>query len=377
MKSLLLIVDPIPSGHSVQFELFKSLTAGLKADFDICLASVYVSGEKKEELVESGITVLSTSKKVLNLDRLLKIFKMDNESMLWLESWLREALYRRNSDEMTALLKGRSFDYVLNATITVPIRSDIWWIQGPPLLKTLQDMSSDNLIARIVNNFGSYFIAAIDKRLTSEMVSKSGRIVANSNYSADVYSAMGLNIERIVFNTKDLAEFKPVSSEATRDFVLTYIGKETDLNPIIEVAKEDVKIVGFGSKLPVGVNRERLSKYIDFRGKVSQNELRRLYTNALFTYFPFTNEPLGYVPLESMSCGTPVLTYRKQGPSETVVDGVTGWLMSTREDLVHKAIELWKEGYTGISRESCVDRASTFGSAQSAKQLVELLNRGI
>ena len=377
MKSLLLIVDPIPSGHSVQFELFKSLTAGLKADFDICLASVYVSGEKKEELVESGITVLSTSKKVLNLDRLLKIFKMDNESMLWLESWLREALYRRNSDEMTALLKGRSFDYVLNATITVPIRSDIWWIQGPPLLKTLQDMSSDNLIARIVNNFGSYFIAAIDKRLTSEMVSKSGRIVANSNYSADVYSAMGLNIERIVFNTKDLAEFKPVSSEATRDFVLTYIGKETDLNPIIEVAKEDVKIVGFGSKLPVGVNRERLSKYIDFRGKVSQNELRRLYTNALFTYFPFTNEPLGYVPLESMSCGTPVLTYRKQGPSETVVDGVTGWLMSTREDLVHKAIELWKEGYTGISRESCVDRASIFGSAQSAKQLVELLNRGI
>ena len=373
MKSLLLIVDPIPSGHSVQFELFRSLAKELKSDFNLHIASIYINQEKKDKFAELGITVHSPQKNSLKLDHVLKILKMDNESMLWLESWMRETFFRQNGNDLATLLKNERFDYVLNATITVPVSSDIWWIQGPPLLTTLQDMSGDNVIAKIASAAGWRFFTAIDKRMMREMVSKSKRIVANSSYSAQTYSKLGMNVEQIVFNVKDLAEFKPASSTGTRDFVLAYIGKETDLNPIIDAAKEDVKIIGFGSKLPVGAKREQISRYIDFRGKVSKTELLYLYTNALFTYFPFTNEPLGYVPLESMSCGTPVLTYAKQGPSETVLDGVTGWLMNTRKDIVNKAVEIWREGHTGISRENCVVRASAFGSTYSAKQLVELL----
>ncbi len=49
-------------------------------------------------------------------------------------------------------------------------------------------------------------------------------------------------------------------------------------------------------------------------GRVSDDELARLYANAKFTVFPFIHEPFGYVPVESMACGTPpVLTYDKQG----------------------------------------------------------------
>jgi len=45
-----------------------------------------------------------------------------------------------------------------------------------------------------------------------------------------------------------------------------------------------------------------------------REELIDLYSNALFTLFTFTHELFGYVLVESMACGTSVLTYNRQGP---------------------------------------------------------------
>jgi UDP-glucose:tetrahydrobiopterin glucosyltransferase len=38
-------------------------------------------------------------------------------------------------------------------------------------------------------------------------------------------------------------------------------------------------------------------------------------------------EALGRVALEALACGVPVISYRRGGPSEIVVDGKTGWLV--------------------------------------------------
>ena len=93
---------------------------------------------------------------------------------------------------------------------------------------------------------------------------------------------------------------------------------------------------------------------IEFLGRLSSSELVDAYSNALFTLFPFTHEPFGYVPLESMACGTPALTYNFQGPSEYVIDGYTGWLARSDDELVQKAAELWKKGYpSSYARELC------------------------
>jgi glycosyltransferase involved in cell wall biosynthesis len=51
------------------------------------------------------------------------------------------------------------------------------------------------------------------------------------------------------------------------------------------------------------------------------------------------------VSVESVACGTPVLTYNKQGPRESVVDGVMGWLVNSDEELVSLALKIWREGY--------------------------------
>jgi glycosyltransferase involved in cell wall biosynthesis len=107
---------------------------------------------------------------------------------------------------------------------------------------------------------------------------------------------------------------------------------------------------------------------------VSREELLSLYSNALFTAFPFTNEPFGSVPLESISCGTPVLTYNKQGPSETLVNGETGWLVNSSDEFVSKAVDIWKRGTTGIKAEVCVNAALPYSIENTEMYLLKYLN---
>jgi glycosyltransferase involved in cell wall biosynthesis len=60
-----------------------------------------------------------------------------------------------------------------------------------------------------------------------------------------------------------------------------------------------------------------------------------------------------------MACGTPVLTYNRQGPRESVIDGVTGWLAND-EELANLALKIWREGYPSWMRSRCRERALEF-----------------
>lgn len=107
-----------------------------------------------------------------------------------------------------------------------------------------------------------------------------------------------------------------------------------------------MKVKAFGSKAPYIPKCLLKHPNIEFLGRVSDEELIDLYSNVLFTLFTFTHEPFGYVPVESMACGTPVLTYNRQGPRESVIDGTTSWLANSDEELVGLALKMWREGYS-------------------------------
>jgi glycosyltransferase involved in cell wall biosynthesis len=141
---------------------------------------------------------------------------------------------------------------------------------------------------------------------------------------------------------------------------LTYLGKETKISVIKRVVSMGIKFKAFGAKMEFLDRGVIEHPNIEFLGRISTGELVEAYSNALFTLFPFTHEPFGYVPLESMACGTPVLTYNLQGPSEYVIDGCTGWLARSDGELVQKAMKLWKEGYPSCVRLDCVKEASKF-----------------
>lgn len=64
---------------------------------------------------------------------------------------------------------------------------------------------------------------------------------------------------------------------------------------------------------------------------LSEHELVRAYQTASVVACGAQLEPFGLVPLEAAACGTPVVAVREGGLRETVLDGVTGVLVNTRD----------------------------------------------
>ena len=62
-------------------------------------------------------------------------------------------------------------------------------------------------------------------------------------------------------------------------------------------------------------------------GAVSEDDLVRLYNEALVVVCASVREPFGLVPLEAMACATPVVSVEEGGLAESVIDGQTGLLV--------------------------------------------------
>ena len=95
---------------------------------------------------------------------------------------------------------------------------------------------------------------------------------------------------------------------------------------------------------------------LDILTMISDDELIRLYNKAkLVVYAPYL-EPFGYVPLEAMACGTPVVGVKEGGLRESILHNKTGLLKKKKKKDFANAIikllndeELWNRlSQTGI-----------------------------
>jgi glycosyltransferase involved in cell wall biosynthesis len=190
-----------------------------------------------------------------------------------------------------------------------------------------------------------------------------------------MYQKWGVQISDIIYAPIDCKLFRPKTSNPSSDFVLTYFGKETKFSIVKVVADLGVRIKSFGSKAPFIPKSLINHPNVDFMGRISAEELVDAYSNALFTFFPFTHEPFGYIPVESMACGTPTLTYNLQGPRESVTDEYSGWFAKNDSGIVNKAVSIWKQGYNRKMRLNCVKEASKYDTSVYVKRWLDILER--
>jgi len=70
--------------------------------------------------------------------------------------------------------------------------------------------------------------------------------------------------------------------------------------------------------------------------RISEEKLREIYRESLWTLCASVHEPFGLVPVESMACATPVVAVREGGFIESVTDDETGYLLP-------REVSVWDE----------------------------------
>ncbi|WP_062160038.1 glycosyltransferase family 4 protein [Sulfolobus acidocaldarius] len=274
----------------------------------------------------------------------------------------------------------KSESLVINTSSSLITEADAYYGQGQ-ITKAIDDMSQSRdfpLRYKVIYKFIRGMLVNLEKRLMMQFRENSALFITNSNFTKSLYESWGIKVDHVIYPPLDLEVFRPTTQKPSRDYVLAYLGirgKETNLKVIKELARQGVKIKAFG-KSSKEYEKELSSQNIEILGYVDDNTLVDLYTNALFTLFTFTDEPFGYIPVESMACGTPVITYDKQGPKNTVSHNRTGWLVSNDEELVREAIRIWKQGYDESSiKNKCLANAQEYDVKKIADEWLNCLNQ--
>lgn len=166
--------------------------------------------------------------------------------------------------------------------------------------------------------------------------------------------APALNYAATIYNGTDLAMF-PFSGG--KEGYLFFAGRLNENKGVYEAimaaeaAGERLVIAGAPAEGEYWETKIKphLNEKIQYVGMVPHEKLHEYYGNAKATLVPIRwEEPFGLVMTESMACGTPVIAFRRGSVPEVIVDGKTGFIVDTVEEMA-KAIGKISE----INRADC------------------------
>lgn len=209
-------------------------------------------------------------------------------------------------------------------------------------------------------------------------------VLANSKLTATMLHILyDVETAGVVYPPVDTDVFRPTSRENEKsDEVILYLGSHAgdsrmiDLQAIVdEVTRKGYKINVIGNT-SLATKLAEKGKGTNLHQRLGDEELARLYSTCKVTICPQKWETFGYVPAESMACGTPVVAYNCMGCQETVVDNVTGRLANNREELLRHIDFILRLGVSKFHQEELVDYVRRKFSVNSCtEQLASLLEK--
>ncbi|XP_046399115.1 alpha-1,3/1,6-mannosyltransferase ALG2 [Ischnura elegans] len=201
------------------------------------------------------------------------------------------------------------------------------------------------------------------------------KVLVNSNFTAGVFASTfkrlsGKVTPSVLYPCVDFSKFETVSLDSKND-ALKEIGVSTDAVVLLSINRYERKknlflaidtlkylkdaipgnvwetvylVMAGGYDLRVTENIDHLDELIAHSKKLGVADkviflkspsdhlkVGLLHTACCLLYTP-SGEHFGIVPIEAMSAGCPVVAVNVGGPTETVVDGVTGFLCDSSAD---------------------------------------------
>ena len=119
-----------------------------------------------------------------------------------------------------------------------------------------------------------------------------------------------------------------------------------------------------------------LNGHVEFIANVGDEQLALLYSNATATFFPSRYEGFGLPVLESMACGTPVVTCRNSALPEVGGD-VALYVEPDDIDAMSRIMEQFEQGELQKSHFTgrCTLQASRFSWQQCALQTIDVYKK--
>ena len=202
-----------------------------------------------------------------------------------------------------------------------------------PVVTTIHGFSSPKILPVYKKyNDTAYYVAISDADRSPEL-----------SYIATVHH--GIDIENFTFNP-DPGEY------------LLFFGRfhwDKGAKEAIEIAKKSgMKLVMAGLIQDEAYFDREVKPHIDdklfvYAGTVGPKKRDELLGNALALLHPINfEEPFGLSVVESMACGTPVIAFNKGSMPELVIDGKTGFLVSTVGEAVDAVSRI-----PSINRQEC------------------------
>jgi len=186
---------------------------------------------------------------------------------------------------------------------------------------------------------------------------RSDLLISNSKFvSKRMKKYWGRGADQVIYPSVELYEGK--IQEKRKGYFVTGAHLEPNKNGdiLLSFVKElnvPLKIIGRCPKKVVRKYKKNLN--IEFLGRISDEEKYEVLSKAK-GYITLGIEDFGTFPVEAMSCGTPVLFYKKGGVCESVVERRTGMgigelnIKSFEEGF--KKMEKMKWNYKYIARHS-------------------------
>lgn len=198
-------------------------------------------------------------------------------------------------------------------------------------------------------------------------------IVTPSKWLGGICSLSFLRNKHIVTvnNGIDLNDFKPSKAKNDKFSVLAVASFWTkdkgseDLNELVKLLDKDIEVV------VVGNGSDKIEGVKSISHTNNKAELVDLYSSAHVLINPTLDDNFPSVNIESIACGTPVVTYRTGGSPE-IVDGKTGVVVDkgNYKSMAEVVNRLYRNYY--FKSEDCVERSKRYSKEVMKKEYQKL-----
>jgi glycosyltransferase involved in cell wall biosynthesis len=192
--------------------------------------------------------------------------------------------------------------------------------------------------------FGKGRVGTMKSRLLRPVLSALGRWDAATAGRVDRYVAISQHVASrirryynreagVIYPPVDTGFFSPDDTVASENFLLivSALVPYKRIDVAIEASRlsgTPLRIIGDGpERATLSALASRSGADVQLSGSVSNDVVRDFYRRAAAVLLP-GEEDFGIAPVEAQACGTPVIALARGGALETVVDGVTGVLVT-------------------------------------------------